>query len=268
MLVVDVAWRWSGVNVLESGVELWGDKQGVGSLSDMAMFYLLLSARCSNYHRQTLGGSKRQSSVNIRPGAGIISPHGTEFESLPSLPAKWKLVQEPTRGSSTASPMTKSSSQISQGVGGSRFCLTGPEHYALTSTETSSGVQREVWRDLIASSAVSLPISSASFRLVVIWIGVRSSRCTNAWPCVPLRVNFTRNLVFFTFDSFYFTLLLRIYGSFCFRHSFIGRVTTPASPESYVRPPFRAKGQHLLPHSYACIIAIMSRAQLHNSTVE
>jgi hypothetical protein len=28
-------------------------------------------------------------------------------------------------------------------------------------------------------------------------MGVRSSRCTNAGACIPLRLNFTRNLVFF-----------------------------------------------------------------------
>ena len=50
----------------------------------------------------------------------------------------------------------------------------------------------------MASSAVNLPINSASFGLVVVWIGVRSSRCTNVGLCMPLRVNFTRNLVFFT----------------------------------------------------------------------
>src|SRR5258707_4317235 len=49
----------------------------------------------------------------------------------------------------------------------------------------------------MASSAVSLPISNASFRLVVVWMGVRSSGCTNAGACIPLRLNFTRNLVFF-----------------------------------------------------------------------
>ena len=49
----------------------------------------------------------------------------------------------------------------------------------------------------MASSAVNLPISSANLRLVVVWMGVRSSRCTNAGACIPLRLNFTRNLVFF-----------------------------------------------------------------------
>jgi len=49
---------------------------------------------------------------------------------------------------------------------------------ALTVTITSSGLQREFWIDFIASSAVNLPISKASFRLDVIWIGVRPMLCT------------------------------------------------------------------------------------------
>jgi hypothetical protein len=48
----------------------------------------------------------------------------------------------------------------------------------LTRTETSSGWRREFWRDLTASSAVNLPIISARLRLGVIWMGVRSIRCT------------------------------------------------------------------------------------------
>jgi hypothetical protein len=39
-------------------------------------------------------------------------------------------------------------------------------------------MHRDVCMDFTASSAVSLPINIASFRLVVIWMGVRSSRKT------------------------------------------------------------------------------------------
>src|SRR5580658_1447442 len=63
--------------------------------------------------------------------------------------------------------------------------------------EISSGLQREFWMDLTASSAVNRPIISASFRSVVVWIGVRSMRCTYSGARVPLRFTFTRNLVFF-----------------------------------------------------------------------
>ena len=48
----------------------------------------------------------------------------------------------------------------------------------LTCTETSSGLQREFWSDLTASSAVNLPITRASLRLDVIWMGVESILCT------------------------------------------------------------------------------------------
>jgi hypothetical protein len=44
--------------------------------------------------------------------------------------------------------------------------------YTFTCTGTNSGVQRELWRDLAASSAVNLPMSSATFRLLVVWTGV------------------------------------------------------------------------------------------------
>src|ERR1700738_4006467 len=52
--------------------------------------------------------------------------------------------------------------------------------------------------DLTASSAVNLPISNASFRLVVIRMGARSIRCTYSGARVLPRFTFTINLVFFT----------------------------------------------------------------------
>ena len=51
--------------------------------------------------------------------------------------------------------------------------------------------------DLTASSAVNLPITSASLRLVVIWTGVESTRCTYSGARVPPRLTFTTNLIFF-----------------------------------------------------------------------
>ena len=72
-------------------------------------------------------------------------------------------------------------------------------NYAFTGTETSSGVQRDVWRDLMASSAVNLPINKASLRLDVVSMGVRSIRCTKTK--LPPRFNFTRNLVFFMVNN-------------------------------------------------------------------
>src|ERR1700732_4004804 len=51
--------------------------------------------------------------------------------------------------------------------------------------------------DLTASSAVNLPITSASLRLVVVWMGVRSIRCTNSGAWVPPRFTLTTNLVVF-----------------------------------------------------------------------
>jgi hypothetical protein len=54
--------------------------------------------------------------------------------------------------------------------------------------------------DLIASSAVNLPITSASLGLVVVRIGIRSSHCTYLIaPVLPL-VTFTTNLVGFMFS--------------------------------------------------------------------
>src|SRR6267378_6005319 len=54
--------------------------------------------------------------------------------------------------------------------------------------------------DLTASSAVNRPIASASLRLVVVWMGVRSMRCTYSGARVPLRFTFTRNFVLVMFS--------------------------------------------------------------------
>ena len=67
---------------------------------------------------------------------------------------------------------------------------------ALTCTDSNSGLRREFWMDLTASSAVNFPITSASLRLVVVWMGVRSIRCTYSGAWVPPRFTFTTNLMF------------------------------------------------------------------------
>jgi len=76
-----------------------------------------------------------------------------------------------------------------------------------TWTGKSSGMQREVCIVLTVSSAVSLPIISACFRLVVVTMGVRSSRKTYWGPETPPRFSFTMNFVFCTvgWDCFYCT---------------------------------------------------------------
>src|ERR1700751_2590245 len=51
--------------------------------------------------------------------------------------------------------------------------------------------------DLATSSAVNLPIISASLRFVVVCIGIRSIRCTYSAARVPTRFVFTTNLVVF-----------------------------------------------------------------------
>jgi hypothetical protein len=66
-----------------------------------------------------------------------------------------------------------------------------------TGTDTNSGVPREPSSDLTASSAVNLPMSNASFRLVVICTGVGSTRRTYSGARVPRRFTFTTNLIFF-----------------------------------------------------------------------
>src|ERR1017187_7793729 len=72
-------------------------------------------------------------------------------------------------------------------------------YYALTVTITNSGLNRVLCMDLIASSAVSRPMTSASLRLEVILIGLRSMLCTYAGARVPPRFTFTRNLIFVIF---------------------------------------------------------------------
>jgi len=59
----------------------------------------------------------------------------------------------------------------------------------------------EFWRDLAASSAVNFPIRSASFRLVVVWMGVGSTRCTYSGARAPPRFTLTINLMFFILIS-------------------------------------------------------------------
>jgi hypothetical protein len=65
--------------------------------------------------------------------------------------------------------------------------------------------------DLTASSAVNLPIINANFRLVVVWMGVRSMRCTYSGARVPPRLTLTRNFVFFI--------------SFLMAHNYIAKAT-------------------------------------------
>jgi len=62
-------------------------------------------------------------------------------------------------------------------------------------------VHREVWMDLAASSAVNLPITRASLRLVVVCIGVRSIRWTYWAARVQPRFTFTTNFVVFMLGS-------------------------------------------------------------------
>jgi hypothetical protein len=59
--------------------------------------------------------------------------------------------------------------------------------------------------DLTASSAVNLPIISASLRLVVIWMGVRSIRCTYSGARAGPRLTFTTNFVFFMVSHYFYS---------------------------------------------------------------
>ena len=65
------------------------------------------------------------------------------------------------------------------------------------------GAASGVWIDLTASSAVNLPINSASLRSDVILIGLRSIRCTYLGLWVPPRFTFTTNFVFFIVFSLF-----------------------------------------------------------------
>jgi len=58
-------------------------------------------------------------------------------------------------------------------------------------------MHREFWMNFMASSAVNLPMSNATLRLVVIWTRVESTRCTYTGTRVPPRFTFTTNLIFF-----------------------------------------------------------------------
>jgi hypothetical protein len=50
--------------------------------------------------------------------------------------------------------------------------------------------------DLITSSAVNLPMTSANLRLVVVWRGIEPARCTYSGVPLPVRFSFTMNFVF------------------------------------------------------------------------
>jgi hypothetical protein len=75
----------------------------------------------------------------------------------------------------------------------------------LTCTETSSGVHREFWMEVTASSAVNLPITSASLRLGVVWMGDTLIRCTYCGTSTPLRFTFTTNFVFFMVGYYFYS---------------------------------------------------------------
>jgi hypothetical protein len=71
-------------------------------------------------------------------------------------------------------------------------------------TITSSAVRRELATDFMASSAVNLPMTNASLRLGVIWMGSRSILRMYCGARLPTRFTFTRNLIvdIFTFSGF------------------------------------------------------------------
>src|ERR1700722_4255760 len=68
-------------------------------------------------------------------------------------------------------------------------------------------MRREFWRDLLVFSPANLPLTSASLRLVVVWMGVRSIRCTNSGTRLPPRFNCTTNFVFFIVCPFLYSTL-------------------------------------------------------------
>jgi magnesium-transporting ATPase (P-type) len=79
------------------------------------------------------------------------------------------------------------------------------------------------WRvriDLTTSSAVSLAITNASLRFVVICTGVRSIRCTYSGVRNPLRFTFTTNLIVFII-SFFISVGLNSFGSRMKREAFL-----------------------------------------------
>jgi hypothetical protein len=82
--------------------------------------------------------------------------------------------------------------------------------------------------DLTTSSAVNLPIVSASFRLVVVCMGVRSIRCTYSGWRVPTRFVFTTNLVVFMIFA---TFILHVVPILCLVLHTVGSVTWWMRPE-------------------------------------
>src|SRR6266446_2991266 len=77
-------------------------------------------------------------------------------------------------------------------------------------------MQCEFCRDLTASSAANLPMTSASLRLVVMWIVVGSTRCTYSGGRVPPRFTFTTNLMFVIISEL-LTWYTGNLSAFCFR---------------------------------------------------
>jgi hypothetical protein len=91
----------------------------------------------------------------------------------------------------------KQTRPLSQRILGRLFCGYHFSDYALTCTDSNHEVHREFWMDLTASSAVNLPITSASLGLEVVRMGVRSIRFTYSVMSVPPRFTFTTNFVVF-----------------------------------------------------------------------
>jgi hypothetical protein len=91
--------------------------------------------------------------------------------------------------------------QMKKRSGAKGVCTLGKHRKYSTSQEptctgTNSGLERDVSRNLTASSATNFPMTNARLRLVVIWKGIESTPCTNSGALVPPRDTFTTNLMF------------------------------------------------------------------------
>src|SRR5271165_5505376 len=88
---------------------------------------------------------------------------------------------------------------LSEGISGISVYLGATTSGPSTCTEISSGLHREFWSDLAASSAVNFPITRASLRSGVIRMVVGSTRSTYSVARVVPRFTFTTNFVFMVF---------------------------------------------------------------------
>ena len=152
---------------------------------------------------RTRSAGKSFSYYGTNQAANLAKPSASVDRSGQGRSKQEKFLKGEGRGKKPDNPLNLNRTQrgVTFNKNGRSQRRENAECYALTRTDTNSGVQWEFCIDFTASSAVNLPITRASLRFVVVWIGIRSTRNTYWGACAPPRFTFTTNLMFFMIPS-------------------------------------------------------------------